>query len=522
MVTMIKVVYQAGINYRISELLHPHVRTGNQSIHVVELLTLQSFQILHQRFYTSIFERIKQMNWAQMKEIITEKFCHLALRLIGVTVSVLKVSSTNLEEYLQSKVYKDHNQNRDHPCVYVATQNGQAVLSKQEYVPAIIGVYNCADKYRLTAPGGIKVRGNSTTEYDDEKPYRIKFEKKQNMLGLHEGKPYKSWVLLLSCWNLVPDYMAFNLAKTIFDGKYYSSDCIFVNLYINGIYRGIYLLCEQSQAARGRIDVNEPKKGEVQTNIGYLLELDNYTKLGKHPFFEIDEMPAVTDITGVSRMICSREYSIRSRFYSVEQEEFIHRYLDGVFTILYEAATTGKPLMLDEQQQAISAEGTFETGFDAVSAVMDLDSLANMLILEELVQNYDVGEGSFYMAVDFSDNSKYPRLTFLAPWDFEWGYEEDPEAGYYAATFQRPIEDSDRSNGWFILAMKLNGFQEIVKEKWRSFSKSRILNDTVDQVIRDCETLVNDLGKYAWKIRCAKMLGDYVRKRITWLDSQWL
>ena len=123
---------------------------------------------------------------------------------------------------------------KDHPCVYVTTLDGQAILSRDQYVPAMIDVFNCEEEFRLTAPGGIRVRGNSTAEQGDEKPYRIKFEKKQNMLGLHDGRAYKSWVLLRSYRYLAPDYMAFNLARAIFDGKYYSSDCVYVNLYLNG------------------------------------------------------------------------------------------------------------------------------------------------------------------------------------------------------------------------------------------------------------------------------------------------
>lgn len=41
----------------------------------------------------------------------------------------------------------------------------------------------------------VKVRGNWTTSYD-KKPLRIKFKKKQSMLGLNEGQAYKNWVLL--------------------------------------------------------------------------------------------------------------------------------------------------------------------------------------------------------------------------------------------------------------------------------------------------------------------------------------
>ncbi len=410
---------------------------------------------------------------------------------------------------------------KDHPCIYVTTLDQKPVESKEEYLPAVINVFNCPEEMRLTAPGGIRVRGNSTADDKREKPYRIKFDRKQNLLGLHGGKAYKSWVLLRSFWHLVPDYMAFQLAREIFEGKYYSSDCVFVNLFINGKSQGVYLLCEQNQAARGRVDVYEPEEGETQTEIGYLLEMDNYAS-DEHPFFSLPAKDPVTDIAGQSRKLPSRNYSIKSDLWSREQEAFIHQYLDRVYKILYEASVNGKALMIDEHQEICPADGVYETPFDAVSAVIDLESLANMVILEELAQNYDVGAGSFFLAVDFSPKSIYRKLTFMAPWDFNWGYSEDPQGGYYAVTFQKLMEDSwERSNVWFILAMKLEGFQQIVREKWRRLSDSGVLTETADRVKLMAESLASDLDKDNWKLQNGLNIVNYVKERIRWLDQQW-
>ena len=409
---------------------------------------------------------------------------------------------------------------KSHPCIYVTTLDRQKVLSKEEYVPAVVNVFNCPEEMRLTAVGGIRVRGNSTAN-DYEKPYRIKFDKKQNLLGLHGGKAYKSWVLLRSSWNLVPDYMGFELARAIFEGKYYSSDCAFVNLYMNGTFAGVYLLCEQNQAAKGRISVSEPEEGETGTRVGYLLEMDNYAS-DEHPYFTLAEKEEVRDIAGLSRKIPARNYSIKSDTWSKAQEEFIHRYLDGVFTILYEASVHDRPFMLDEENQAVPADGVYGTALEAVDAVMDLESLANMVILEELVQNYDVGAGSFFLAVDFTENSIYPELTFLAPWDFNWGYTEDPKAGYYASTFQKLWTDGwDRSNSWYILAMRLEGFRMIVMDKWRRLSAGGVLEAAADRVTEEAESLEGDLENTSWKLGPARDIGAYVKARIQWLNGQW-
>ena len=108
---------------------------------------------------------------------------------------------------------------KDAPCISITTEGEAKVRSKDKYTACVVDVFNCDDQFKLSAAGGIKVRGNSTADQGDEKPYRLKFEEKHNMLGLHDGNEYKSWVLLRSYWNFAPDYTAFNLAKAIFDGK---------------------------------------------------------------------------------------------------------------------------------------------------------------------------------------------------------------------------------------------------------------------------------------------------------------
>ncbi|MGN1101774.1 MAG: CotH kinase family protein, partial [Huintestinicola sp.] len=408
------------------------------------------------------------------------------------------------------------------PSINITTLNEDEILSKEEYVTSVIDVFNCDDEYILSAEAGVKVRGNSTADQSPDKPYRIKFTEKQNMLGLHEGKEYKSWVLLRSYWNLCPDYMAFHLAEAIFENKYYSSDCTYVNLFLNSQYAGMYLLAEQNQAAADRIDVYEPSEEETQIEIGYVLELDNYAG-EEHPFFKVVHGDGeFTDINGETRRFRDKEYSVRSDISSDEQLGFIEKYTSGVYEILWQAVQNNKAMMFDSEYNVVPADDTYSSAEEAVSAVIDLESLVNMLILEELVQNYDVGAGSFYMAVDLSPESRYEKMTFLAPWDFNWAYMEDPDSGYYAGAFQKPADDGiDRSNPWLTTAMKADWFRELVKEKWSRLSAGGTLDKVMQQVADDITLLENDLGTNAWSIDGGMAIVDFVNRRIEWLDTQW-
>lgn len=427
--------------------------------------------------------------------------------------------SEQREKYL--KRYEKLTSDMTLPMVSIITLDNEEVLSREEYVTAMVDVLNCDEAFEFSSPAGVKVRGNSTAD-GNEKPYRIKFEEKQNMLGLHGGKEYKSWVLLKSQWNLAMDYMGFTLAEAIQEDNYYSSDCTYVNVYINGKFKGIYLLCEQNQASEGRVDIYEPKEDETSTDIGYLVEIDNYADEGEDPYFNMDYLTAeMTDINDETRAFVDADYSIKSDTFSDEQRSFIEKYIKGTFQILYEAAEKNNPMMFDEEYNVVSAEGVYETAEEAAEAVIDINSLVNMLILDELVHDYDVGEGSFFMTVDFSDESIYEKLTFTAPWDFNWAYDGSPNRKFFACTFQPFAGDIDRSNPWYITAMKAEWFRDRVKVKWAELYEADTLINAVDEVRSGVELLRNDLGDEEWKIDSANQICDFVERRVLWLNKQW-
>lgn len=406
----------------------------------------------------------------------------------------------------------------DMPVVCIMTEYKSEITSRDQYLAAQIDVINENSELELSAHAGVKVRGNSTAN-EAEKPYRIKFESKQSMLGLHDGNRYKSWVLMRTFWNFAPDYTAFKLADTIFQGEYYCSDAIYVKLYVNFEYVGIYMLCEQNQVAKDRFDVNEPKEGDYNPKTGYLIEMDNYAN-EEHPYFRVSTSSLnVTDINGVTRPLPSRNYSVKSDIYTEEQLAFISKYFEGVFMILYNASVENKALMFDENYELVSAEGVY-TPYEAVAAVIDMKSFANMLILEELCADNDVGAGSFYFAIDFTDDSKYEKLTMCGPWDFNWAYNEKVTHKYAACTFQDKQSWGDNSSSWFILAMRMPEFQAYVKQRWSEVS-SAALYSTLDDIEAYITPFQAFLGNDAWKVDSARGIWNFVRERIKWLDSKW-
>ena len=145
---------------------------------------------------------------------------------------------------------------------------------------------NCPDAYKKSGvTGEMKVRGNSTNqEQVTKRAFRLKLDGKPNLLGLNGGAKCKSWVLLADFFDqsMFRNAIAFSIGNDLFNHSgYYASDYRHVNLYMNGDYRGVYLLAEQQQANKNRIPVNEPDEDVTSTKVGYIVEIDGLVNSSK-------------------------------------------------------------------------------------------------------------------------------------------------------------------------------------------------------------------------------------------------
>ena len=419
------------------------------------------------------------------------------------------------------------------PVISVKTEGEQPIISRDVYVNCEVTVGNAEAAYEMRdVKAGIRVRGNSSAYYGDEEkvltkevPYRIKFEKKCNLLGLNNGEKFKSWVLLRADKGLIRDDIAFRFGRLFLGERYYCSDARWVHLYVNDEFKGVYLLCEQSQVKEGRIEVNEPEPGETGTDVGYLLEIDNYAEQEDNPFFKMNyEKVKLTDVHGVTQQITYANYAIKSEVTSDAQVEFISEYIRNMFRLVYEACENQNYLMFDEEYNLVPA--SYDNCKDTIEAVMDTESVAAMYLVFEIMRDRDGGEGSFYMCVDFSENAKYPKLTFLCPWDFDWTCQGDATGRYYAAGFDDPgfVEKyGDRSNPWFILLAQEDWFMEIVRDKWSALQEDRAVYACIEEERQNLELYKEDLNrKNKAATASAKVLLDWIERRVEWLDTEWI
>ncbi len=430
--------------------------------------------------------------------------------------------------------YSEISSEYDLPIIHVSTENEQEVLSKEDYVNCLVEIFNCDDQYVMDATSaGIRVRGNASAFYGDVDqirengaPYRIKFTKKQSVLGLNDNAKCKSWVLLRTYDDGVRDHLAFRLAKAINNGEYYSSDSTFVQLYINEKFMGLYLLCEQNQENPNRVAINECDPGYTGTDIGYLVELDNYSYDEEWRFMLNYNKESITDVYGTSRIPKTYYYTVKNDIYSDEQLKFIERYFEVAYEIPLRAIKYGEFYRLNDDFTLTLAQDEFANAYECVSQVLDIESFVDMYITHEIVNNQDVGAGSFFFAVDFGDISLYKTLTCVCPWDFSWAYADyhsDSDGGLYAAKFKDDyfVENwGDRSNPWLILLYSADWFQELVKEKWAE--RYTYILGAIEEVRSTVSTYADDFNKSnSSRSSRANAVLNWTESRVEYLNELW-
>ena len=228
----------------------------------------------------------------------------------------------------------------------------------------------------------MKTRGN-TTFWPDKKPYQIKFDKKQDLFGMGKAK---KWILLANYYDgtSVRTKVFFDLADEI--GLEYSGKSTFVDLYIDGDYRGVYQLTEKIEVGSSRVDLKD--------DYGVILEMEAN-----------DRLDTANDIY----------------FVTYESEKFFV-FKDYVFdledTSTPEKAAKAGDIMWFTEEYIDALEDAMYARYpdwDTISSMIDVDSFALYYLLNEYGEQVDCMLSSTYFYIDGPDD-----VLHCGPvWDFD-------------------------------------------------------------------------------------------------------
>lgn len=308
------------------------------------------------------------------------------------------------------------------PTISIDTKNSAPIVSKDMYLFCNVTVYDPDTGGHIIGQSAmIKGRGNSTWQME-KKPYRIKFDTKQELFGYGKAK---DWVLLADHIDksLVRNMLAYKVAG-VFSELESSPDCQSVEVYLNGEYVGVYLLCEQVEVAKNRVEITDTPEDGVET--GYLVEMDGWA-------YE----EGASKINLGDSLNSGRTYSVKTP--DVEpltdhHKEYIRAYLATCLS-------------------AFDGED-----YEAVCELVDVKSFAQAYIVFELFKNPDVNYSSFYMYKDVGGKLKCGPV-----WDFDMAFGNSNHKGNDCRRYDYLW--AKETNPWFKGLFNFEEFETLVGEQ---------------------------------------------------------
>lgn len=172
------------------------------------------------------------------------------------------------------------------PIVFVETEDHRDIVSKEDWLTSTFTIRNEDGTVDSLGATNIKGRGNTSWSQQEKKPYTIKLEKKQKVLGM---KKHKRWHLLSTYGNAMSffrdDLMFWMARHTASLG--WAPHGRFAELFINGEHKGLYWICEKISIDNNRVDIAELKPEDTDPDAvsgGYLLEFADF----EEPKFQSD------------------------------------------------------------------------------------------------------------------------------------------------------------------------------------------------------------------------------------------
>lgn len=380
-------------------------------------------------------------------------------------------------------------QSYDLPLVIVNTQNGQALQKGADKIPATMsildkGTNSVADsskgeKYNI----GIKIRGQTSADFP-KKGYGIELKARPctnvadtachdtslKVLGMPKNA---DWVFHGPYVDktLIRNALAYWLYQRT--GRY-SSRFKFFELYLNGQYKGVYLLLEKIKRAKARVHIAKLKEEDISGDDvtgGYVLSVDkvenNSTQgLDKEGFKSKDGSPVVMRSPKKENTTKEQQQYIQNFFNSIEQKC---------------------------DQGDITTNGCLD--------ILDIEAATDYIIHEDVTNNTDAYICSFYMFKD--KDSKGGKLQLGAPWDFNLAFGAYQRVGGEKADGWRiPQSANDGGfafgmNEWFVAKWiqniwSNNTFQQKYKARWAELRSGVWHTKNIDHFIDSLKTVLKN------------------------------
>ncbi len=279
-------------------------------------------------------------------------------------------------------------------------------------------------------PLQIKARGNFTRTGFSKKPFKLKLDKKQSLLGLSKSKHFAILAHADDSFGYMRNYTGFNLGNRI--GLPWTPSQQPVEVVINGDYRGLYFLTESIRVEESRINIQELEDNVSDVTLasgGYLVELDNYEEENQIRMPE----KGFGGENGATLMVTFDT----PEEYSDLQRRFITQQFSAINDAVGEAA-------------------------DSLWSYLDLDDAVRYYIVEEILSHVESYHGSTYLFRDRGENQKW---HFSPLWDCGQAF-NGPTNKYFTSA-------APYGNTWIAAMRRNKKFMEKVSETWKWFMSNK-------------------------------------------------
>lgn len=372
-------------------------------------------------------------------------------------------------------------QTYDLPLIIVNT-NGKTLEKGADKIPATMRILdNGTNSVADSAKGelmniGIKIRGQTSADFP-KKGYGLELKARacQNVAdtACHDTSLKVLGMPKNADWVFHGPYVDKTLIRNALahwlyqrTGRY-SSRFKFFELYLNGQYKGVYLLLEKIKRAKSRVHIAKLKDEDVdgdEVTGGYVLSVDkvenNSTSgLSKEGFKSKDGSPVIMR-------------SPKKENTNKQQQEYIEKFFNSI------------------EQKCDNGDVTT----NGCSDILDLDAAVDYIMHEDVTNNTDAYICSFYMFKD--KDSKGGKLQLGAPWDFNLGFGAYQRVGGEKSDGWRVPQSAKGGSGeWFVAKWvqnlwNNNTFQQMYKARWAELRSGVWHTKNIDNFIDSLKTVL--------------------------------
>lgn len=200
-----------------------------------------------------------------------------------------------------------------------------------------------------------------------------------------------------------------------------------MQIFYNDEYLGIYLLCEQVETGKNRVDIEIPY-GAEDIDINYLLELG-----GELEGFTLPEVEDANENWG-NYFSCEIVYP-KKNMVTKDQKEYLETYMQLVNSAI------------------------LERDWEEIQELVDVDSFAEWYLVNEIMLNGDMGWSMFAY-------KKQGEKLYLGPvWDFD---QSCGVSGTGGNDYETWYPETSSQNAWFNSLIEMQEFRDVLSKHWNN------------------------------------------------------